>query len=305
MRLRFFLTLFIAVLGGASFFAVSPARAQSDTSGLLDRLDRLERDLNTLQAQVYRGQTPPPAKAAPVNTGAAAPNSNVYSLLDSRITAIESEMQELTAKVELSSHNVDVLQSKVDRMQSDNEFRFKALESRGAPPPMADVGAPPAAEAPASDLGAPPGYLVHPGAKPGAPPPIAPPAAAQTPQQQYDYALGLLKKQDYDGANSAFQSFIAQHANDPLAGNATYWLGQIPFAQGEYDKAAVLFLDVYQKYPKSVKAPESLLKVGLSMSNLGKKKEACAAIHRFISEYPDSGLDLRRQADAEKKKLGC
>jgi TolA-binding protein len=41
------------------------------------------------------------------------------------------------------------------------------------------------------------------------------------------------------------------------------------------------------------------------MSNLGKKKEACAAFHRFTTEYPDAADNLRRQAASEKQKLGC
>jgi tol-pal system protein YbgF len=136
-------------------------------------------------------------------------------------------------------------------------------------------------------------------------PSVAVPQALSLPNEQYDFAFGLLRKPDYEGASKAFQTFLAQHPQDPLAGNATYWLGQIPFAQGQYDRAAVIFLDAYQKYPKSAKAGESLLKVGLSMSNLGKQKEACAALHRFASEYPDAADNLRRQATAERQKLGC
>jgi tol-pal system protein YbgF len=159
--------------------------------------------------------------------------------------------------------------------------------------------------------GAPPGSLVHPtGQQTGqqtasaasAPPPGM---AGKSSQEQFDYAFGLLKNSDNAGAAKAFQTLIAQHPQDPLAGNAMYWLAQISYSQGQYEQAAPIFLDAYRKYPKSSKAGESLLKVGLSMSNLGKKKEACAALQRFSSEFPDAADNLRRQAASEKQKLGC
>ena len=114
-----------------------------------------------------------------------------------------------------------------------------------------------------------------------------------------------MRNNDNDGATKAFQAFLAQHSKDPLAGNATFWLGQIAYAQGKYEQAAPIFFDAYSKYPKSAKAGESLLKVGLSMSNLNKKREACAALARFTSEFPDASEGLKRQAVTEKQKLGC
>jgi tol-pal system protein YbgF len=123
--------------------------------------------------------------------------------------------------------------------------------------------------------------------------------------EQYDYAFGLLRNSDYDGATRAFQAFLQQHAQDPLAGNAAFWLGQIEFAQGHYEQSAPIFLDAYRKYPNSAKAAESLLKVGLSMGNLGKKSEACTALRRFQTEFPDAADNLKRQATAERTKQGC
>jgi tol-pal system protein YbgF len=320
-----------------------PAWAQSDTRGLVDRLDRLERDLDALQSQVYRGQggggttvitSPALGGGTTTSGGGAAPGGPIagdaYSRLDERISALESQLQSLTGQLEKANFSVGQLSAKVDRMQADNDFRFKELETRagiaspssaappGSPPAAAGEGAaggptalvPPAEKGP----GSPPGVLVHPqaGAAAAVPPPaVAPPAQQQaalvgrTPQEKYDYAFSLLRNSDYDGATRAFQAFLAQYGQDPLAGNAMFWLGQIDYTQGQYQQAAVTFLDAYRKYPKSAKAGESLLKVGLSMSNLGKKKEACAALQRFSTEYPEAADNLKRQAAGEKQKLGC
>jgi tol-pal system protein YbgF len=196
-------------------------------------------------------------------------------------------------------------------MRADDDLRFQELEAKagGKPSPSAanSEAAEPAAGGPPT-MGSPPGYLGRPGTRPQTAavlPPPPPPLAGRTPQEKYDTAFALLRNSNYEGATKAFQSFVAQYPHDPLAGNAMYWLGQIPYSQGQYEQAAVTFLDAYQKYPKSAKAGESLLKVGLSLADLNKKKEACTALQRFQSEFPDAADNLKRQAVAEKQKLGC
>lgn len=314
----------LALAAGLSF--QHSAYAQSDTRGLVDRLDRLERDLNTLQSQVYRSGGPTVITSPSAGGGSRASggslNGDAYSMLDDRISTLENQLRDLTGQVEKANFAASQVSAKLDRMQADNDFRFKDLESKigegvgGAAPAAAQssggarqsaAGEPPSTQGP----GSPPGFLGKPSspalqANAGAPAPSQPPAlVGKTSQEQFDYAFGLLRNSDNAGAARAFQAFVAQHPQDPLAGNAMYWLAQISYAQGQYDQAAVTFLDAYRKYPKSAKAGESLLKVGLSMSNLGKKKEACAALSRFSSEFPDAADNLRRLAASEKQKLGC
>ncbi|HXP97214.1 MAG TPA: tol-pal system protein YbgF [Telmatospirillum sp.] len=241
-------------------------------------------------------------------------NGDAYSMLDDRISALESQLRDLTGQIEKATFAANQAAAKMDRMQNDLDFRLKELEGRqggGSPAANAPGGAPPAAGKSPTDtgsqgLGAPPGALQHNPAQANAAAPAAPTAlVGKTPQEQFDYAFGLLKNSDNAGASKAFQAFVGQHPQDPLAGNAMYWLAQISYSQGQYDQAAVTFLDAYRKYPKSAKAGESLLKVGLSMSNLGKKKEACAALSRFSAEFPDAADNLRRLAASEKQKQGC
>ena len=188
-------------------------------------------------------------------------------------------------------------------MQADNDFRLKELEDKagGGAPAVAAAGAPappdradtPAAAASARRRA----IWPHPARwrRSHRRTPAAAAPAGKTPQEQYDYAFGLLKQPDYDGRRPRpSRPSSPSIRKDPLAGNAMYWLGRFPIAQGQYDQAAVTFLDAYRKYPKSAKAGESLLKVGLSMGNLGKKKEACAALPRFSDRIPR----CRRQFEA-------
>ena len=291
----------------ASVLIALPALAQNDTRGLIDRLDRIERDLNSLQTQVYRNQGARAPSSSAASSGAAADASvsgGAYAMLDDRINKIEEQQRGLTDQLEKLQITLNQLTAKLERNMQDSEFRMKQLEdkaSNAAPPPAAPAPAPANADqgglAPAS------GFLTHPGDKPQAGGSALP--AGKPASEQYDYAFGLLRGNDYDGATRSFQAFLKEHPSDPLAGNAAYWIGQIDFAQGHYDQAAVTFLDAYQKYPKSAKASEALLGVGLSMGNLGKKKEACAALRRFQTEYPDASDSLKRKATAERAKQGC
>lgn len=293
-----------------------PVLAQ-DTQGMTDRINRLERDLNTLQAQVYRGQSGKvQSSGGSADAGVSGGSGGAYGMLDTRISSLEDQLRQATGDLEKYQYDLNQLKAKLDRVQQDDDFRFKQLEEKGAAPASpAAVAAPPAAGAAAESSrqgpGSPPGFLGQPktGDKPSSPPPAAADAgilpAGKSAAEQYDYAFGLLRNSDYDSATKAFQAFLQLHPQDPLAGNSAFWLGQIEFAQGHYDQSAPIFLDAYRKYPKSAKAAESLLKVGVSMGNLGKKPEACAALKRFQTEFPDAADNLRKQASAERAKQGC
>lgn len=321
MRLQFSAAFLLALAAG--LFLNGAAQAQTDTRGLTDRLDRLERDINTLQSQVYRsGGTTSYGNGSGANapssagSGGGALSNDAYSMLDQRIGGLEGQIRDLNGQIEKVSYAVSQMQQKMEAQSKDNDFRFKELEQKtaGAPGAAQNGQTPPAAANgnANSNMGSPPGVLGQVSSADAKQPPAANGNAGKpvtlpgkTPQEKYDYAFSLLRNNDYDGATGAFNAFLQQHPQDPLAGNAVYWLGQIPFSQGDYDKAAPLFFNAYSKYPKSAKAGESLLKVGLSFSNLNKKKEACAAIARFQNEFPDASDSLRRQAAQEKQKLGC
>lgn len=344
MGLRFLKAAFIAIVVAGAIASGSAHAQQQDVRDMIDRIDRLERDLNILQSQFYRSQSGNPTViTSPAAGGAGAGSTgalsnDVYNTLDQRIAGIEDQIRTLTGAVEKANHNSAELATRLDRMQADNDVRFKDIEHKdpGAPAPTAAAAPPPAPAGAQQDASSAPkdaapgdpdwnptmGSAPHPlgqlpegdlkklapkNADSTAPTQLAAvaPANFKTPQEQYDAAFGMLRNNDNDGASRAFQAFLAQHPKDPLAGNATFWLGQIAFSQGKFEQAAPIFFDGYTKYPKSAKAGESLLKVGLSMSNLGKKKEACAALARFTSEFPDAADGLKRQASAEKQKLGC
>jgi tol-pal system protein YbgF len=319
----------------------SVAAQSDDLRPLQDRLERLERDINLLQRQVYRGGGAPAAAGAPV--GGAAIDVEV------RLGRLEEQMRGLTGQIEDTSYKIQQLSQRLDRLQTDIDFRLGQLEHPGsAPAPAAAPGAPPqrrgapstAAAAPApppapatADLGGSssgPIRLRPPGAgsaaDPSQPPPpggvlgtvvvpadegggqvalLPPQPAAGTPLDQYNAAFALLRQARYDEAEQALRAFIQRNPKDALAGNAQYWLGETFYARKDYPSAASAFAEGYEKYPHSPKAPDDLLKLGMSLAVLGQRDNACRAFQRLDRDFPQVQAEIRDRANAEKKRLGC
>jgi tol-pal system protein YbgF len=123
--------------------------------------------------------------------------------------------------------------------------------------------------------------------------------------QQFNYAFGLVKQRDYDGAETALKAFVRQHPNDALTGSAQYWLGETHFVRSQYMEAAAAFADGYKRYPKGPKAAETLLDLGRSLARADQKKNACVALAQLDHEFPSASAAVKERSAAEKKHLGC
>jgi tol-pal system protein YbgF len=129
--------------------------------------------------------------------------------------------------------------------------------------------------------------------------------AAATPREQYSAGFDLMQKGRNAEARSAFEGFLKRNPDNALAPNARYWLGETYYAEGDYSDAATTFLDGYEKNKTGPKAPETLLKLGLSLSKLDKKREACATFKELDRAFPNASDAVKGPAAAEKKRLGC
>ena len=310
-------TAFAAACCGLVFLFAAGALAQenNDLRPLLDRLDRLERDMNLLQRQVYRGG-PGAAPTAPSDAQSAVG----YEV---RISQLEDEVRSVTGKIEEINYNLDQMKRRLDTLSSDVDQRLTALEHGGAAgqPPQAQV---PPGQGPQAAAGAVPPRGA--GANPGQPasksgvlgqlPAGSQSAAAGTagaaenlpngtPQQQYDAAFKLTREANYPEAEKAWRAFIQRYPKDPLAGNAQYWLGQTYYVRKDYANAAAVFAEGYQKYPKGGKAANNLLELGLSLGQLGRKADACHAFARLDRDFPNAQAAIKERAGEEKKRLGC
>lgn len=145
-----------------------------------------------------------------------------------------------------------------------------------------------------------------------APPAVAQPAAAGnvalpagSARDQYEYAYALLRQRDYARAETAFRQFVDRHKTDELTGNALYWLGETHYVRRQFEPAALAFLDGYKNFPKGSKAPDNLLKLGMSLAAMNRQKEACTTLVKFNSEFADAPQNLKAIADNERRKLAC
>jgi tol-pal system protein YbgF len=126
-----------------------------------------------------------------------------------------------------------------------------------------------------------------------------------TPQEQYDYAFGLLRQANYAGAEQAFSAFLAEHSAHALAGNAKYWLGETYYVRGNYQQAAVTFAEGFEAYPDNSKAPDNLLKLGMSLASLGSTQDACGTFDVLLDRYGDAPATILSRAQREAQRLGC
>ena len=121
----------------------------------------------------------------------------------------------------------------------------------------------------------------------------------------YESALAQFQRKNYAEAEKGFKRFLKDYPQDKLAANAYYWLGESYYARNSYDSAAMSFLDGSRKYPKSVKAGHSLLKLGASLTMLKEPKEACATFDEVEETYLPKDETLRSLLERERAKAGC
>ena len=125
------------------------------------------------------------------------------------------------------------------------------------------------------------------------------------PKEQYEFAISFMKIGDYETAEFALKEFIEKNQDHDLAGNAQYWYGETFRIRQLYSDAATAYLDGYQNYPKSDKAPDNLLKLGITMVQLGEKEQGCTMITGIKKQYPKASKSVLQKAQYEQKKFKC
>lgn len=302
LRHRFAAVATIALIAVAG---AAPALGQSDTRELVNRLQRLENDVQTLNREVFRGgagnAARSPAGAPPAMSG------NIAADFEVRLQRLEADMQALTGRYEEAAYQVTQLREQLAKSQADLEFRLNRLEqgqagSLSATPAPAAPATAEAGKSAAPAAGKPAPHA----AEPAAPAPTANSLPSGNDQTQYEYAFNLLRQADYAAAETAFSQFLSANPTSTLAGNAQYWLGETLYVRGKYKESAVAFAEGYQKYPKSNKAPDSLLKLALALSAMKANEDSCAALGELGKRYKDTASPaIMRRADAEKNRLKC
>jgi tol-pal system protein YbgF len=311
--------------------SASQARGGGDAQ-LRQRIEQLEEQLTDMQVVI--GTLESLAKtgggggggsfSAPAARGNAAPFAD-----DQRLDSLETQIRALTMQLEQLADQVRQLGGR--RTDAGGSAAGGTFANRDGPPsPRGDTGSSrqsaPATEqaggafgsmtvtpGPERDRGDAIGRVLsseqpQPMDRGGAAPGFGAPAsgggqAGGNPKELYETAYGYLLQQDYGAAEVAFEEFLQRYPSDRLAADAQYWLGETLYVQKRYKPAAQAFLKVMQSYQGSAKVPNSLLKLAMTLEQLGQKD--CALFSELDSRHPNASADIKNRAKLVRARVGC
>jgi len=311
-----FLIFFIFLL----VFSHSFLKAEEEDillQAVADQIQVLVKDLKTLEKAVYQKSDVSSSPTSSMQSDGL--NEDILTKHLLKLNEIEDQFRGLTNKFEEINFKLDKLSSRVTKIQSDNQLRFSDLENSDIKIKKSKAKKSLPGSSKPQDFGANPGYSVS-----GLPEKQETNSieSAQTviteepekkesllpdkpPKEQYEFAVSFMKIGDYETAEFALKEFIEKNKAHDLAGNAQYWYGETFRIRQLYSDAATAYLDGYQNYPKSKKAPDNLLKLGITMVQLGEKDQGCKMISGLKKEYPKASKSVLQKAQYEQKKFKC
>ncbi len=290
---------------------------EEENETILQQIKVLQEDIKTLEKAVY---------SQGVNTtstgGELSSNSNdVLTKHLLKLSELEEQFKMLTNNFEEINFKLDKLSSRITKVQTDNQMRFQDLEKSGisesATANKKQKKLPGSDEA--QDLGSISDADIASVEKTQQTQSVESVGTVITetaqraekilpetsPEEQYKFAISFLKVGDYETAEFALKEFVDTNSKHELAGNAQYWYGETFRVRQLYQDAASAYLDGYQKYPKSSKAPVNLLKLGVMLVQIGEKTQGCSMILGVKDQYPKANQSVIQKAEYEKKKFEC
>ena len=275
-------------------------------------LQKLQEDIKTLEKAVY-------SQDVKTNSNSKITLNNSDDVLTKhllKLSELEEQFKALTNNFEKINFKLDKLSSRITKVQTDNQIRFQDLESGDLK--NKKVKKLPGSSEP-SDLGGATETEVASVKKiqqtqsvetvgtviTETPTKIKKLLPKGSPEEQYEFAVSFIKVGDYETAELALREFVDNNPKNKLAGNAQYWYGETFRVRQLYQDAATAYLDGYQKYPKSTKAPVNLLKLGVMLVQIGEKSQGCSMILGVKEQYPKANQSVIQKAEYEKKKFNC
>ena len=302
----------------------------ADNHNIYETLENIQNDLKTLERAVYSG-------SIEVNKSV---GENLDVKLDSnsedvltrhllKLSEVENQFRELTNKFEEINFKLDKLSKRLSKVQADNQIRFQDIETvissgeiteklsskikknsnevlPGSSQPQ-DLGSISYKDTETSETSQQIQSIDTTGSV------VTETFQAEekilpqdlTPKEQYELATSFLKVGDYSTAERAFREFVLSNGEHELAGSAQYWYAETFRIRQLYTDAASAYLEGYQKYPKGNKAPINLLKLGVSMVQIGEKDQGCKMINGVEKQYPKANQSVIQKAKYESKKFEC
>ena len=297
----------------------------ADNHNIYETIEQLQKDIKTLERAVYSGSTNLNNEINNTNTSLDVNSEDVLTRHLLKLTEIETQFQNLTNRFEEINFKLDKLSNRLSKVQADNQIRFQDLENatiinddkKTLAQNSKDKTLPGSSQP--QDLGS----ISYKDTNTNetiqqtqsidttatiitetfqAEEKILPSAS---PENQYEFATSFLKVGDYSTAERAFREFVQTNPEHKLAGNAQYWYAETFRIRQLYTDAASAYLEGYQKYPKGEKAPVNLLKLGVSMVQIGEKDQGCKMINGVEKQYPDANQSVIQKAKYESQKFEC
>jgi len=315
------------------FNLVAISNSFADSHNIYETLEIIKNDLKTLERAVYSGSIEIENKSTN--------NSNLEVDLNSedvltrhllKLSEIEGQFRDLTNKFEEINFKLDKLSSRLSKIQADNQVRFQDIETSlsasvvsenstilSSKPEIDETKNLPGSSQP-QDLGSISYKDLETSNSSQQIQSVETTASVVTenfqsevkilpqdvsPEKQYEFATSFLKVGDYSTAERAFREFVLSNTDHELAGSAQYWYAETFRIRQLYTDAASAYLEGYQKYPKGKKAPINLLKLGVSMVQIGEKDQGCKMINGVELQYPNANQSVIQKAKYESKKFEC
>ena len=281
-------------------------------------IEKLKKDIKTLEKAVYSQSNESNFSTSKTLTSN---DEDVLTRHLLKLSEIEQQFQELTNKFEEINFKIDRLSTRLSKVQADNQLRFQELEIGaetnkvtskkkketlpGSSEPQ-DLGAISYKDTETKELVQKTQSVETTGTI------VTETFVSEekilpkgSPKEQYNFATSLLKQGDYSTAERALREFVIENPEDKMAGNAQYWYAETFRIRQLYTDAASAYLEGYQKYPKSEKAAINLLKLGVSLVQIGEKDQGCLMIVGVKKEYPKAKQSVLQKAQYEEKKFDC
>ncbi len=309
-----------------TFFSYSISFA--DNHNIYEIINSLQKDIKTLEKAVYSSSVEfNNEKNISSNINISDNSEDVLTRHLLKLSEIENQFQQLTNKFEEINFKIDKLSNRMSKVQADNQLRFQNLESSAVTNDIKKI---------TKKLDKSQGEILPGSSQPQDLGSISykDTTTEETSQQlqsidttatvvtetfqaeekilpnesadkQYKFATSFLKVGDYSTAERAFKEFVITNPNHDLAGNAQYWYAETFRIRQLYTDAATAYLEGYQKYPKGEKAPINLLKLGVSMVQIGEKDQGCKMINGVEKQYPKANQSVIQKAKYESQKFEC
>ena len=311
------------------FTLISFSTSYSDSHNISEILKLIQEDIKTLEKAVYSESFDENEISTGQNINLDPNSEDVLTRHLLKLSEIESQFQNLTNKFEEINFKLDKLSTRLSKVQSDNQLRFQQIEKTmvssisneanklltsndtdnkvlpGSSEPQ-DLGSVSYKDM-TSDSNTQETVSIDSTQSVvtetfGIEESILP---NEKPEDQYKFATSFLKIGDYNTAERAFREFVKKNPEHKLAGNAQYWYAETFRIRQLYTDAASAYLEGYQNYPKSDKAPINLLKLGVSLVQIGEKDQGCLMISGVKKQYPNANESVIQKAKYEEKKFEC